>query len=77
MYLVHRATVGKYVCGVKSGTAQVTQDGKSYENSFLTGFCLDDRCPVAFCVMIENRVKTDISAAQITKVLLDALCGVQ
>ena len=73
----YSVSLGKYVCGVKSGTAQVTQDGKSYENSFLTGFCLDDRCPVAFCVMIENRVKTDISAAQITKVLLDALCGVQ
>ena len=73
----YSVSLGKYHCGVKSGTAQVTQDGKSYENSLLAGFCLDDSCPVAFCVLIENRVKTDISAAQIAKVLLDALNGVK
>lgn len=68
-------SLGNYNCGVKSGTAQVTEDGKEYENSFLTGFCLDDSCPVAFCVMIEHRVSSDITSAQLTKVLLDALNG--
>ncbi|MBR6106480.1 MAG: ABC transporter permease [Oscillospiraceae bacterium] len=66
-------SLGEYTCGVKSGTAQIRQEGKEYENSLLTGFCLDDDCPVAFCVMIEERTGNDISNAQLAKVLLDAL----
>ena len=63
---------GSRRCGVKSGTAQVRTDGKEYENSFLTGFCLDDDCPVAFCVMIEERTSSDVSAPQIAGTLLNA-----
>ncbi|MBQ8921676.1 MAG: ABC transporter permease [Oscillospiraceae bacterium] len=66
-------SLGEYTCGVKSGTAQVQENGREYENSLLTGFCTDDDCPVAFCVMIEERVSTDLSSAQLAKVLLDAL----
>lgn len=72
----YSASLGKYKCGVKSGTAQVEQNGKAYENSLLTGFCLDDRCPVAFCVVIEERVSGELSTAQLTKTLLDALSGI-
>lgn len=62
-----------YTCGVKSGTAQVSDDGKEYENSLLVGFCLDDRCPIAFCILIEARESWDVTTAQIARVLLDAI----
>ncbi len=60
-------------CGVKSGTAQVNEDGREYENSLLAGFCLDESCPVAFCIVIEDHVKSHITSAQLAKVLLHAL----
>ena len=65
-----------YSCGCKSGTAQVNDDGREYENSLLAGFCLDDRAPVAFCILIEERQSWEISTAQIAKVLLDAVSGI-
>lgn len=65
--------LGKHKCGVKSGTAQVQNGDKKYENSLLTGFCLDDNCPVAFCVVIEERTSKDLSSSQLVKILLDAL----
>ena len=74
--LHYNPSLGRYTCGVKSGTAQVEQNGKAYENSLLTGFCLDDRCPVAFCVVIEERVSGELTTAQLTKTLLDALSGI-
>ena len=64
-----------FKCGVKSGTAQVEQDGKKYENSLLAGFCLDEDCPVAFCIVIEERVSSDTTTAQIAKTLMHALSG--
>jgi len=69
----YQGTLGKYTCGVKSGTAQVQLHDKAYENSLLAGFCTDDDCPVAFCVVIEERTSKDISSAQLVKKLLDAL----
>ena len=69
----YSGSLGAYTCGVKSGTAQIRMDGKEFENSLLTGFCLDEDCPVAFCVVIEERTGADISNAQFAKVLLDAL----
>ena len=65
-----------YSCGCKSGTAQVNDDGREYENSLLAGFCLDDRAPVAFCILIEERQSWEISTAQIARVLLDAVSGI-
>ena len=65
-----------YNCGCKSGTAQVNDNGREYENSLLAGFCLDDRAPVAFCILIEERNSWDISTAQIAKVLLDNVSGI-
>lgn len=62
-------------CGVKSGTAQVSLDGREAENSLLAGFCLDESCPVAFCILIEDRSQNDITTAQLAKVLLKALSG--
>ena len=73
----YSSSLGKYTCGVKSGTAQVEQNGKAYENSLLAGFCLDEKCPVAFCVVIEERVSGELTTAQLTKTLLDALSGIQ
>ncbi len=68
-------SLGNYTCGVKSGTAQVSDDGRQYENSLLVGFCLDESCPVAFCILIEERESWDVTTAQIAKVLLDSLSG--
>lgn len=65
--------LGTRNCGVKSGTAQVKVDGKEYENSLLVGFCLDESCPVAFCILIEERVSTDVSTGQIAGTLLNAV----
>ena len=53
----------------------MTEDGKEYENSLLAGFCLDERCPVAFCIVIEKRVANEVTTAQIAKVLLENLSG--
>lgn len=64
-----------YTCGVKSGTAQVNDDGTQHENSLLVGFCLDDSCPVAFCIQIEARESWDITTGQIARTLLDSLNG--
>lgn len=66
-------SLGGYTCGVKSGTAQVSDDGREFENSLLVGFCLDDRAPIAFCIQIEARESWDITTAQIARVLLDAV----
>ena len=65
-----------YTCGVKSGTAQVNDGGNQYENSLLVGFCLDETCPVAFCIQIEARESWDITTGQIARTLLDALNGI-
>ena len=68
-------SLGNYTCGVKSGTAQVNDDGNEHENSLLVGYCLDESCPVAFCIVIEARESWDVTTAQIAKVLLDSLTG--
>ena len=65
-----------YSCGCKSGTAQVNDGGREYENSLLAGFCLDDRAPVAFCILIEERQSWDITTAQLARILLDAVSGI-
>lgn len=69
----HYGTLGGYTCGVKSGTAQVNDNGRQYENSLLVGFCLDEQCPVAFCIEIEERESWDVTTAQIARTLLDAV----
>ena len=68
-------TLKNYHCGVKSGTAQITDGSKEYENSLLAGFCTDDKCPVAFCVMIEQYKKGDVTTAQIVKTMLDKIAA--
>ncbi|WP_298527185.1 penicillin-binding transpeptidase domain-containing protein [uncultured Ruminococcus sp.] len=65
-YLIRNHTVG-----VKSGTAQV-QNGQK-ENSLLVGFVTDPELPVAFCVVVEDRNNTYLTAEYITQVMLDAL----
>ncbi len=57
--------------GVKSGTAQVGNDKQ--ENSLLTGFVDDPEFPIAFCVVIEDRKKGEISTSEITAKLLQNL----
>ncbi len=61
----------EYPVGVKSGTAQV-KDGAS-ENSLLVGFNDDSDLPIAFCVVIEDRVSGDVSTEQIVRTMLNAL----
>lgn len=60
-----------YSVGVKSGTAQV-ENGAS-ENSLLVGFCDDSDLPIAFCVVIEDRVSGEVSTSDIVSVMLQAL----
>ena len=70
----HYAAAGKikgYDIAVKSGTAQV--NGGKEENSLLVGFVDDPDFPIAFCVVIENRVSGEIATHQIVQKMLDAL----
>lgn len=60
-----------YPVGVKSGTAQVN-NGAS-ENSLLVGFVDDVNLPIAFCVVIEDRVSGEISTSDIVTTMLNAL----
>lgn len=60
-----------YPVGVKSGTAQV-KNGSS-ENSLLVGFNDDPNLPIAFCVVIEDRVSGEISTSELVSTMLQAL----
>ncbi|MGN0605442.1 MAG: penicillin-binding transpeptidase domain-containing protein [Oscillospiraceae bacterium] len=66
----YKNTVG-FNLGVKSGTAQVKHGDE--ENSLLTGFCTDEDFPIAFCIVIENRVSGEVSTEHIASVMLSAL----
>ncbi|MCQ2491223.1 MAG: ABC transporter permease [Ruminococcus sp.] len=59
--------------GIKSGTAQV-RDGAE-ENALLVGFVDDELHPIAFCVVLENKYSTPVSAEQILSVMLNSLCS--
>lgn len=59
--------------GIKSGTAQV-RDGAE-ENALLVGFVDDESHPIAFCVVLENKYSTPVSAEQILSVMLNSLCS--
>lgn len=60
-----------YETGIKSGTAQVKNGDE--ENSLLAGFCTDPDFPIAFCIVIENRVSGEVSTNNIAAVLLSAI----
>ncbi len=60
-----------YTVGVKSGTAQVDNGDK--ENSLLVGFVDDAEFPIAFCVVIEDRVSGDVTTSTIVSTLLTML----
>lgn len=64
------ASIG-YPVGVKSGTAQVN-NGAS-ENSLLVGFNDDPNFPIAFCVVIEDRVSGELSTSELVSTMLQAL----
>ncbi len=64
------ASIG-YPVGVKSGTAQV-ENGAS-ENSLLVGFNDDPNLPIAFCIVIEDRVSGELSTAELASTMLQAL----
>ena len=66
---------GDFNPGKDIATFYYSFDGRQYENSLLVGFCLDESCPVAFCILIEERESWDVTTAQIAKVLLDSLSG--
>ena len=48
-------------------------NGGKEENSLLVGFVDDPDFPIAFCVVIENRVSGEIATHQIVQKMLDAL----
>ncbi len=60
-----------YSVGVKSGTAQIN-NGET-ENSLLVGFCDEEALPIAFCVVIEDRVSGEVSTSEIVSTMLSAL----
>lgn len=66
-------SVPGYDIGIKSGTAQV-KDGDE-ENALLVGFVDDEAHPIAFCVLLENKYSTPVSAEQILTTMLNALCA--
>ena len=66
-------SVPNYDIGIKSGTAQV-KDGDE-ENALLVGFVDDEAHPIAFCVVLENKYSTPVSAEQILTTMLNALCS--
>lgn len=66
-------SISGYTLGIKSGTAQI-KDGEE-ENSLLVGFIVDERHPIAFCVLLENKDNSDTRSENIVKAMLDALCN--
>ncbi len=60
-----------YDIAVKSGTAQIGNE--KTENSLLVGFVDDTNFPVAFCIVIENRVSGEITTNQIAATMLQGL----
>ncbi len=64
-------TIPGYTLGLKSGTAQVKNGAE--ENSFLTGFDTNPDHPIAFCVLIENRVSGEITTDSIVHTLLSSI----
>jgi cell division protein FtsI/penicillin-binding protein 2 len=60
-----------YDIAVKSGTAQIGKE--KTENSLLTGFVDDQTFPIAFCIVIENRVSGEVSTSDIASVMLSEL----
>lgn len=69
----YTGSISGYVLGIKSGTAQVKEGAE--ENALLVGFVSDERNPIAFCVVLENKYSTPVYAEQIVKTLLDSLCS--
>ncbi|MBR6394347.1 MAG: ABC transporter permease [Ruminococcus sp.] len=64
-------SIGGYTIGVKSGTAQVKEGAQ--ENALLVGFVEDESLPIAFCVVLENKYGTYVTAENIVKVMLDSI----
>lgn len=69
----YSSSISGYTIGIKSGTAQI-KDGEE-ENSLLVGFIEDDRHPIAFCVLLEDKNNSSTRAENIVKTMLDALCN--
>ncbi len=66
-------SIPNYTIGIKSGTAQV-KDGAE-ENALLVGFVDDSANPIAFCVLLENKYSTPVTAEQIVITMLNSLCS--
>ena len=66
-------SIQNYTIGIKSGTAQV-KDGAE-ENALLVGFVDDSANPIAFCVLLENKYSTPVTAEQIVITMLNSLCS--
>lgn len=66
-------SVPGYDIGIKSGTAQVKNGAE--ENALLVGFVDDPAHPIAFCVLLENKYSTPVTAEQILTTMLNSLCA--
>lgn len=66
-------SIPNYTIGIKSGTAQVKEGAE--ENALLVGFVDDSANPIAFCVLLENKYSTPVTAEQIVTTMLNNLCS--
>lgn len=67
----YAGSIPGYNIGIKSGTAQVREGAE--ENALLTGFVDDPAHPIAFCVLLENKYSTMVTAEQIVNTMLNNL----
>ena len=67
----YQYSIPGFTVGIKSGTAQVKEGAE--ENALLVGFVDDQRKPIAFCVLLENKYSTPVTAEGIVTTLLNSL----
>ena len=68
----YAVSIPNHSVGIKSGTAQV-KDGDE-ENALLVGFVDEPSNPIAFCVLLENKWNTPVTAEGILNTMLDHIC---
>ena len=67
----YQGSIPGFTVGIKSGTAQVKEGAE--ENALLVGFVDDQRKPIAFCVLLENKYSTPVTAEGIVTTMLNAI----
>lgn len=68
----YAGSIPNHSVGIKSGTAQVKNGDE--ENALLVGFVDEPSNPIAFCVLLENKWNTPVTAEGILNTMLDHIC---